>query len=126
MLTSRDNGVERVPMCGFPQHSLDSYIERLVQHGFDVAVAEVGEAGQRQVTHVYSETFEITKDMYQTDTADIFVVPDNNGVLAKIDLTPSEELFARLEEHGVTRTEDSQNRILLDTDGSSGISSLSR
>lgn len=117
VLTSRDNGVERVPMCGFPQHSLDSYIERLVQHGFDVAVAEVGEAGQRQVTHVYSETFEITKDMYQTDTADIFVVPDNNGVLAKIDLTPSEELFARLEEHGVTRTEDSQNRILLDTDG---------
>ena len=117
VLTSRDNGVERVPMCGFPQHSLGIYIERLVQHGFDVAVAEVGEAGQRQVTHVYSETFEITKDMYQTDTADIFVVPDNNGVLAKIDLTPSEELFARLEEHGVTRTEDSQNRILLDTDG---------
>lgn len=117
VLTSRDNGVERVPMCGFPQHSLDSYIERLVQHGFDVAVAEVGEAGQRQVMHVYSETFEITKDMYQTDTADIFIVPDNNGVLVKIDLTPSEELFARLEGHGVRRTEESQNRILLDTDG---------
>lgn len=117
VLTSRDNGVERVPMCGFPQHTLDRYVERLVQHGFDVAVAEVGEAGQRQVTHVYSETFEITKDMYQTDTADIFVVPDNNGVLVKIDLTPSEELFARLEEHGVRRTEESQNRILLDTDG---------
>lgn len=117
VLTSRDNGVERVPMCGFPQHSLDIYIERLIQHGFDVAVVEVGEVGQRQVAHVYSETFEITKDMYQTDTADIFVVPDNNGILAKIDLTPSEELFARLEEHGVTRTEDSQNRILLDTDG---------
>ena len=117
VLTSRDNGVERVPMCGFPQHTLDRYVERLVQHGFDVAVAEVGEAGQRQVMHVYSETFEITKDMYQTDTADIFIVPDNNGVLAKIDLTPSEELFARLEEHGVTRTEDSQSRILLDTDG---------
>ena len=117
VLTSRDNGVERVPMCGFPQHSLDSYIEKLVQHGFDVAVAEVGEAGQRQVMHVYSEIFEITKDMYQTDTADIFVVPDNKGVLAKIDLTPSEELFARLEEHDVRRTEESQNRILLDTDG---------
>ena len=117
VLTSRDNGAERVPMCGFPQHSLDRYVERLVQHGFDVAIAEIGEAGQRQVMHVYSETFEITKDMYQTDTADIFVVPDNKGVLAKIDLTPSEELFARLEKHGVTRTEESQNRILLDTDG---------
>lgn len=117
VLTSRDNGVERVPMCGFPQHSLDRYVERLVQNGFDVAVADVGEAGQRQVTHVYSETFEITKDMYQPDTADIFIVPDNNGVLARIYLTPSEELFARLEKHGVTRTEDSQNMILLDTDG---------
>ena len=117
VLTSRDNGVERVPMCGFPQHTLDRYVEKLVQHGFDVAVAEVGEAGQRKVMHVYSETFEITKDMYQTDTADIFVVPDNKGVLARIDLTPSEELFTHLEEYGVTRTEDSQSRILLDTDG---------
>lgn len=58
VLTSRDNGAERVPMCGFPQHSLDRYVERLVQHGFDVAIAEIGEAGQRQVMHVYSETFE--------------------------------------------------------------------
>ena len=56
VLTSRDNGVERVPMCGFPQHTLDRYVERLVQHGFDVAVAEVGEAGQRKVMHSYPES----------------------------------------------------------------------
>ena len=79
VLTSRDNGVERVPMCGFPQHSLDSYIERLVQHGFDVAVAEVGEAGQRQVMHVYSETFEIGYFSIRTGSSGISSLSPING-----------------------------------------------
>lgn len=76
VLTSRDNGVERVPMCGFPQHSLDIYIERLVQHGFDVAVAEVGEAGQRKVMHVYSESAEI--DMPPVPMPENFHITDDH------------------------------------------------
>ncbi len=40
-LTGRDCGLEeRAPMCGVPFHSADTYINRLVQKGYKVAIAE--------------------------------------------------------------------------------------
>jgi DNA mismatch repair protein MutS len=40
-LTGRDAGAkERVPMCGVPHHSAESYIERLINKGFKVAICE--------------------------------------------------------------------------------------
>lgn len=41
VLTGRDCGQEeRAPMCGVPFHSADSYIARLVQRGYKVAICE--------------------------------------------------------------------------------------
>lgn len=40
-LTGKDCGLDdRAPMCGVPYHAVDSYINRLVQKGYKVAVAE--------------------------------------------------------------------------------------
>jgi len=40
-LTGRDCGLEeRAPMCGVPYHAIDSYIARLVQRGYKVAICE--------------------------------------------------------------------------------------
>jgi DNA mismatch repair protein MutS len=40
-LTGRDAGVkEKVPMCGVPHHAAESYIERLIQKGYKVAICE--------------------------------------------------------------------------------------
>ncbi len=39
-LTSRANHDERVPMCGFPAHSSETYISRLVKNGHKVAICE--------------------------------------------------------------------------------------
>ena len=40
-LTGRGVGKsERVPMCGVPFHSADTYIERLVHKGYKVAICE--------------------------------------------------------------------------------------
>ncbi len=40
-LTGRDCGQEeRAPMCGVPYHSVDGYIQRLVQKGYKVAICE--------------------------------------------------------------------------------------
>ena len=42
-LTSRDRSKpkqEQTPMCGVPFHSVDSYIARLVQKGYKVAICE--------------------------------------------------------------------------------------
>lgn len=41
VLTGRDAGSnEKVPMCGVPHHSVDSYIKRLIDQGYKVALAE--------------------------------------------------------------------------------------
>lgn len=40
-LTGRDGGIgERIPMCGVPYHSADSYIQRLIEKGYKVAICE--------------------------------------------------------------------------------------
>ena len=40
-LTGRDCGLEeRVPMCGVPFHSYETYLARLVQKGYKVAICE--------------------------------------------------------------------------------------
>src|SRR5690554_6697741 len=40
-LTGRDAGVkERVPMCGVPYHSANSYIQKLIDNGYKVAIVE--------------------------------------------------------------------------------------
>jgi len=55
-LTSRDAG-EKVPMCGVPFHSVKPYIQKLIEKGFKIAIAEqVTEPGkglvQREVVRV--------------------------------------------------------------------------
>ncbi|RLQ91637.1 DNA mismatch repair protein MutS [Falsibacillus albus] len=39
-LTSRDGGEERIPMCGVPYHSAPTYIERLIEKGYKIAICE--------------------------------------------------------------------------------------
>ncbi len=40
-LTSRDRGKkERIPLCGVPWHSLDSYLPKLLRKGYKVAICE--------------------------------------------------------------------------------------
>ena len=40
-LTGKDCGLEeRAPMCGIPFHAADNYINKLVSHGYKVAIAE--------------------------------------------------------------------------------------
>ncbi|RHW36355.1 DNA mismatch repair protein MutS [Neobacillus notoginsengisoli] len=40
-LTSREGGTEeRIPMCGVPYHSAPTYIERLIEKGYKVAICE--------------------------------------------------------------------------------------
>ena len=40
-LTGRDCGeAERAPMCGVPFHSADTYIARLIEKGYKVAICE--------------------------------------------------------------------------------------
>ena len=41
VLPGRNAGVEeKVPMCGVPHHAANSYIQRLIQKGYKVAIVE--------------------------------------------------------------------------------------
>jgi DNA mismatch repair protein MutS len=40
ILTSRNNGGSDVPLAGFPHHSLDTYLPKLVKAGYRVAICE--------------------------------------------------------------------------------------
>lgn len=80
VLTGRDAGVEeRVPMAGVPYHSVMPYIEKLVNKGYKIAIAEqVTEPGQglveRKVTRL------ITPGMVIDD----FLDQKNNNYIASI------------------------------------------
>ncbi|HEX6989108.1 MAG TPA: DNA mismatch repair protein MutS, partial [Bacillota bacterium] len=39
-LTARENKHERIPMCGVPCHSAESYIARLVERGYKIVICE--------------------------------------------------------------------------------------
>ena len=40
-LTGKDCGLEeRAPMCGVPHHAVDTYVARLVEKGYKVAIGE--------------------------------------------------------------------------------------
>lgn len=41
VLTGKNAGIkEKIPMCGVPHHAVSTYVQRLVQRGFKVAIAE--------------------------------------------------------------------------------------
>lgn len=41
VLTGKECGLEeRAPMCGVPYHAVDTYLARLIRHGYKVAIAE--------------------------------------------------------------------------------------
>lgn len=62
------------------------------------------------------EFSEITKDMYHTENPDVLVIK-GKGSLAQIDISVSEELWDRLAEKGLVRSEDSVDRLIFNTDG---------
>ncbi|MEX0639253.1 MAG: DNA mismatch repair protein MutS, partial [Balneolaceae bacterium] len=39
-LTKRNNGKDQTPLAGFPYHSLDTYLPKLVRRGHRVAICE--------------------------------------------------------------------------------------
>lgn len=62
-----------------------------------------------------TEYSEVTRSMYQTDNPDVLII-EGKGSLAKIDITPTVELWNRLAEKGIVRTNESVDRIIFNTD----------
>lgn len=103
-------------------NSLEDMHGDLANLAFDELVALSDEEKNMVITaeenaDIIEKTFsEITRDMYQTENPDIFVVK-GKGSLAKIDISVSNELWDRLAEKGLVRNENSVDRIIFNTDG---------
>lgn len=96
VLTGRDAGTQndRVPMCGVPHHAVNSYIERLSEKGYKVAIVEQLEEpnGQKLVKR------DIVKIVTPgTNIDQEYLNEKNNSYLGCVDKTPSGYFLAYIE-----------------------------
>jgi len=96
VLTGRDAGTEneRVPMCGVPHHAVNSYIERLSEKGYKVAIVEQLEQpnGQKLVKR------DIVKIVTPgTNVDEEYLNEKNNSYLACLEKSSDKYLFAYIE-----------------------------
>ena len=61
VLTSRSKDMN-VPMCGVPFHAYESYLEKLIRHGYKVAIAEQMETPE-EAKKSYKDYLKISKEM---------------------------------------------------------------
>jgi DNA mismatch repair protein MutS len=82
-LTGRDCGEpERAPMCGVPYHSSETYIARLIEKGYKVAVCEQMEAADATKTLVRRDVVRIITP--GTVTSDIMLPDSCNNYLCAV------------------------------------------
>lgn len=82
-LTGKNVGQEeRAPMCGVPYHAADSYIHKLVEHGFKVAICEQMEDPATAKGLVKREVIRIVTP--GTITSGTMLAEDENNYLASL------------------------------------------
>ncbi|MBE6552203.1 MAG: DNA mismatch repair protein MutS [Ruminococcaceae bacterium] len=82
-LTGRDCGEEeRAPMCGVPFHAADTYIGKLVEKGYRIAVCEQVEDPSQAVGMVKREVVRIVTPGTMTDAA--FIDADRSNYLCAV------------------------------------------
>lgn len=70
-LTGKNAGLkERVPMCGVPHHAVNSYLDRLIDKGYKVAICEQMEDPKKAKGIVKREVIEIVSKGTRTDSLD--------------------------------------------------------
>lgn len=108
-LTGRAGGsTEKVPMCGVPYHSADTYIARLVQKGYKVAICEQMEDPKsvkgivkREITKVITPgTILIENAITAKNNNYLGIIrkEKDDRILAFVDVSTGECLWGRIEE----------------------------
>ena len=112
-LTGRDCGLsERAPMCGVPHHSAESYISRLIEKGYKVAICEQvtdpSEANglvERQVVRVVTPGTVMEASMLEEKSNHYIASLLQNGEsygLAFCDISTGEFLLTEITQEGGT------------------------
>lgn len=95
VLTARDGGQRKIPMCGVPYHAANNYIKRLLERGFRVAICDQVEDPrqakgivQREVTRVVTPGTALDDSWLTEDNNFLaaLVLDDESAGLAYLDL----------------------------------------
>lgn len=82
VLTSRDGGEEKIPMCGVPYHAASNYIARLISKGYKVAICEQMEDPAQAKGIVKREVIRIITP--GTVLEDVMLEENSNNFLAAV------------------------------------------
>ncbi len=82
VLTARDSGENKIPMCGIPHHSASGYIAKLISRGYKVAICEQVEDPKMAKGIVQREVTRIITPGTVLD--DSMLSDNNNNYLAAI------------------------------------------
>ncbi len=100
VLTGRESGAERIPMCGIPYHAVSGYLAKLLNKGYRVAICEQVEDPKstkgivkREVIRVITPGT-IIEEQILTDKSNnylaSFIFMENHWGLAYVDLSTGE------------------------------------
>ena len=117
VLTSRNNGGSDMPLAGFPFHSLDVYLPKLVRAGYRVAICEQLEKPSKEkkvvdrgITDVVTPGLAIADSMLDRKAnnylACIYYTNANHHGLAFIDISTGEFVLTETDTEGLTKLMD--------------------
>lgn len=121
-LTGRDCGLdERAPMCGIPYHASETYIAKLIEQGFKVAICEQTTLPdkskgivERDVIRVVTPGTVMESSMLEEDKNNYLAciyLGDTNASVAWIDITTGEFKYSFLEPPLNSKINDIISRI---------------
>lgn len=82
VLTARDGGQRKIPMCGVPYHAANNYIKRLLEKGFRVAICDQVEDPRQAKGIVQREVTRVVTPGTALD--DSWLTVDNNYLAALV------------------------------------------
>lgn len=114
ILTSRNNGGSKIALAGFPYHSLDVYLPKLIRAGFRVAICEQLEKPSKEkkivkrgVTDLVTPGLTTNENILETKSnnylASIYWSKNNAIGLAFIDISTGEYLVSEGNSHQVLK-----------------------
>ncbi|SHE38547.1 DNA mismatch repair protein MutS [Seinonella peptonophila] len=100
-LTSREGGGnDRIPMCGVPYHSAESYVQRLIERGYKVAICEQVEnpatakgVVKREIVRIITPGTVMDEQMLEESENNFLVAlftQPNRAAVASVDLSTGE------------------------------------
>ena len=111
----RDNTIPDDDMDRY-HHTEDTYLTYDTEEEAQTAADHLNGTKPRAEENIQQHTAELTLEMYDTESTDLFQVK-KGSYLATVAVNAPNEIWERFAENGLVPNEDSEQRLLFETDG---------